>query len=149
MVVVSPIREGLVCMSCRGRTPVQRREMSVRCPGRPRRLRRGLVVCAAIRSGIRRASTVITCQESTALFAFLACNLLNCLHLQSRMNQSDPEASIRAAYADAKARGLPDCWTCSIDVRRPSAQHVALFACVWYLCGFAFPTVCSLRNILF
>lgn len=65
------------------------------------------------------------------------------------MNQSDPEASIRAAYADAKARGLPDCWTCSIDVRRPSAQHVALFACVWYLGGFAFPTVCSLRNILF
>ena len=32
------------------------------------------------------------------------------------MNQSDPEASIRAAYVDAKARGLPDCWTCSIDV---------------------------------
>lgn len=32
------------------------------------------------------------------------------------MNANDPEASIKAAYVDAKARGLPDCWTCSIDV---------------------------------
>ena len=36
--------------------------------------------------------------------------------LSSTMNQSDPEASIRAAYSDAKARGLPDCWRCTIDV---------------------------------
>jgi len=33
------------------------------------------------------------------------------------MNANDPEASIRAAYVDAKNRGLPDCWTCSIDKR--------------------------------
>ena len=41
------------------------------------------------------------------------------------MNQSDPEASIRAAYADAKARGLPDCWTCTIDVRASAAIVVS------------------------
>ena len=38
------------------------------------------------------------------------------------MNQSDPEASIRAAYADAKARGLPDCWTCTIDVSSDASE---------------------------
>jgi hypothetical protein len=44
------------------------------------------------------------------------------------MNSSDAQASIQAAYADARARGLPEGWTCSIDVSRRYTPTIVVTA---------------------
>jgi len=48
------------------------------------------------------------------------------------MTRAREEQIIEAAYKEAKARGLPDGWTCSIDVslslesRSISPQHISI-----------------------